>query len=472
MAGDQDAAEEALEIAIGEDPLEFYALLEKWRTGKLPAGVIHEKFDRHAPFVGGPAPFFVGSHLYTEGAVFYDQLGLTDDAIAVLEEGASHLSARGELYPMVEYYLGYLYDKSGRQDQARETFLRAEKRSPDYVFPYCPMDIRALNAATEMNPSGARAWRYMGNALFYLRRYEDAEQAWLRSNQNDPEDASVLRSLAFVDWVLRHDLDRAVRNLEKASAADPSDARILMELDYFLDAAGETDRRAELFSEREATVRTRDELVLSYSRLLLRTGDYSKAVDLMENRHFFARESRAMSHAVYAEAHYGVGEELLEKGSYEQAAEEFTKGMQYPENLGEGALANEVFSRALYLKGLALDAMGEKNSARELFRKVGRDQVRTDTESVIYQALALRELGKKSRASQLLRETESLCREKLAGEPGNAPQWKFLLSRALEEQGSRDEARKTLEAALEEDPDVILHARIEASVHPSAVDPH
>ncbi len=465
--GDSGAAAKALEKALTEDPLEFYALLEKWISGSIPVEQIHEKFDRYAPFTGGPAPFFAGSQLYVEGAVFYDRLGMQDDAIRILEEGIRFLSTKGEIYPMMEYYLGYLYDKNGNRERAARAFAQARKRPADYVFPYCPADIAALEAAVRMDPSDARAWQYMGNGLFYLRRYEDAEKAWMNSTRSDPSNASVLRSLAFVDWALRHDIQVAIDKLEKASDADPSDARILLELDNFLDAAGQSDRRLQLLSDRESTVRTRDELVLNYSRMLLRVGRFEKAAEMMDSRNFFARESRAMAHAVYAEAHYGVGESWLDKGEYSRAVEEFGKGMQYPENLGEGALADEVFARAQYLTGKAYSSMGEKSKAKALFKEISESEVRNETESVIYKALALKELHRVDEANRLLTEAESLGRELLSGETEKKAQACFLLSRALTALGKEKEAQDYMDKAIEKDPDVVLHARMAASVHPS-----
>ncbi len=469
-SGHTEAAGNALEDALREDPLEFNAILEQWMTGSTDASAVHAVFYRHAPFRGGAAPFFIGSHLYVEGAKFYDRLGVTEDAINVLEEGIRFLSMKGDIYPMMEYYLGYLYQKSGDEEKARMAFRSASRRSPDYVFPYCPDDIAALQSAIDLHPSDARAWHYLGNALFYLRRYSEAEEAWLESNQYDPSSASVLRSLAFVDWALRQDIHSAIAKLEKASDADPSDARILLELDNFLDAARLPQRRLELLSSRETTVKTRDELVLNYSRLLIRAGDFEKAAEMMDNRWFFARESRAMAHAVYAEAHYGLGEIWVKKGAHEEAISEFEKGKSYPENLGEGALANEVFARADYLRGKAYDRLGDRSTAEAIFREVAASEVRPDTESALYRALAAKELGKKEQARRILEETEELCKARLSSGTGfsTVAETCFVLGRVLAELGKTGEAEVYMDKALAIEPDVALHARMKASVHPES----
>jgi tetratricopeptide (TPR) repeat protein len=461
--GNTKRSANAAKQALAKDPLEFLAMLEQWKAGVLPTTAIHKQFDRPAAFVGGPAPYFVGSQLYVEGAVYYDRLGALDDAVNILEEGIRHLSLQGDIYPMMEYYLGYLYAKQGRNNKAADAFARAGAIQSDYVFPCRPIDIAVLNAAVKNNPSDARAWDYMGNALFYLRRYEEAEQAWLKSAKNDPNDSRVLRCLAFVDWALRQDMDRAIERLETAAAADPSDSRILLELDYFLDEAGNTERRLELLSERENTVKNRDELVLVYSRLLLRKGKFTKAAEIMDAHRFYAREARRDVHAIYAEAHYGAGEQALTKGMYESAIEEFEKGMQYPESLGEGSYDNEVFARAQYLIGVAWQKAGDKAAAKRYFQKVADQPVQENTESIIYKALALRELGKDDKATELLHKTESLCRKALTKGKDEAPLMHYLLSRTLEEMGNQKEARTLLQTALINEPDVVLQARIAAS---------
>ena len=60
---------------------------------------------------------------------------------------------------MSDYYLGYLYSRMGNEEEAGNTFARAEKRNPDYVFPYCHLDIAALETAVQLHPDDARAWQ-------------------------------------------------------------------------------------------------------------------------------------------------------------------------------------------------------------------------------------------------------------------------------------------------------------------------
>ena len=303
----------------------------------------------------------------------------------------------------------------------------------------------------------------MGNALFYLNRHAEAEKAWLNAVEQDPVNASLLRSLAFAGWSLRKDTLRAIALLEKASAADPADIRMLQELDYFLDAVGDTERRVELLSERESTVQDWDELVVTHAMLMLRTRNYEKAAVLMDKRQFFARQKRVNKHAVYAEAHYGIGEQLIATGKFEKGINEIKKGMEYPDNLAEGSFAREVYSRAYYLLGVAHKNATDITTAEKYFREIIDIPDMRLTENKIYLALALKELGREREAETLLDETESLCHEKLEGGKSNDAQLYYILSCVSRIQGKAKEADTLLKKALSVDQDVILHSRIAAS---------
>jgi tetratricopeptide (TPR) repeat protein len=323
------------------------------------------------------------------------------------------------------------------------------------------MDVQVLEAAVKHRPSDSRAWQYLGNTLAYLYRDGEAKGAWEKSIAANPANAMVLRNLGFNSLVLERDPNSAIAYLERAMEVDPTDGRILMELDLLYSYSHQEDRSLAAFEKYSSAVLQRDQLVQRWAQLLLQVEEYERAAQLLDSTRFFARESRANIHAAYAEAHNGIGERLLAEGDPEGALEQFRLSMEYPENLAEGALPNESFARSKYLQGVAINRLGQPEVAKAIWQEVSESPVRPVSEGIIYQALALRKLGKEQEAEKKLKQLVDSCEAEL--ETKETPVRLFVLSRAYSELGLQNKAKKTLKKAVEGDADVVLMARIEAS---------
>ena len=53
--------------------------------------------------------------------------------------------------PIIHYYLGYIQDKFGNKDQAKNHFKIAESLSEEYCFPFRLETIKVLRKALEYN---------------------------------------------------------------------------------------------------------------------------------------------------------------------------------------------------------------------------------------------------------------------------------------------------------------------------------
>jgi tetratricopeptide (TPR) repeat protein len=454
--GAPDLAQAAVRHAFKADPLEFTATLEEWLSSQQSASAVHRQFDRQDPS-------FVGSQLYIEGGRTYAVLGDYEAAQQVLELGIRYFEGKGDkVYAMLDYYLGWVLEQLGKLEKARLAYQRASGRSPDYVFPYGAMDVRVLEAAVNCHPSDGRAWQYLGNALAYLNRVDEATIAWEESNATTPNNAMVLRNLGFNLLIQEQDTQNAINYLELAMEADPMDGRILMELDLLYRHTHQEDRSRAAFEEYSSAVLQRDQLVLRWAQLLLQVKEYERAARLLDSTRFFARESRANIHATYAEAHNGIAENLLAEGESEKALKHLGLSMEYPENLAEGALPDESFARSQYLQGVAKSRLGHSNQAKEIWQEVAETTVPPFSEGVVYQALSLRRLGREKQANLKLRQLVDACKREL--EKKEEPVRLYVLSRAYAELGFQAMAEESLAKALEDDPDVVLMARLEASI--------
>ncbi|HVU10792.1 MAG TPA: DUF5107 domain-containing protein, partial [Phototrophicaceae bacterium] len=158
-----------------------------------------------------------------EIALDYAHAGLFGEARSLLQTASAD--------PMAGYYLGWIAQQAGDVDAARAAFQAAAQRPPDYCFPNQIECVPALQTAMQTNPQDARAPYYLGNFWYAHRRYEEAISCWEQAQRLDPTFPTVARNLGLAYVNKRSDLQRAWAAYQRAFALNPSDARVLFELD-------------------------------------------------------------------------------------------------------------------------------------------------------------------------------------------------------------------------------------------------
>jgi len=466
--GSKNLALQAIQNALDRDPLDFTAIMEQWFWGEIEDEEVNTIFDRKDST-------FVGSQLYLEQAANYMELCEWQDAISLLNLGIDHFQRIGGLNPLLDYYLGYCHEQLGKVRKAHKLYKKASKGNPKYVFPYRKMSVKVLKAALDDNKSDSNGWMYLGNCLTYLRQFEEGLQAWKMAEKLDPKNSILLRNLSQATWNLKSDTSKAIGYLEKALDIAPNDPRVLWDLEHMYDFIRATDKRLNLLREKKDLLESKDYLVDRLVVLLLRLGQrnlfegnnskakayFEEAAELMDMTYFFTREKYDFLPLKYSEAHFGLGEALLNEGKPELALKQFKKGLECPNNLNETFPANLIRTRAHYLLGLANKKMGNDDVAREYFQKAAYDPIRPNTESIYYQGLALEALGKIDAARDLFLNLVYLDEGALS-EKESAIQH-FVISQAYRGLGDNAQAEKHLKIAIDQSPNVILKARDEAS---------
>jgi tetratricopeptide (TPR) repeat protein len=466
--GSKSGAQEAIKEAYQKDPLDFAALAEQWIWGEILDGQVHSAFDRKDPT-------FVGCQLYLEQATNYMELGAWSDAIALLRLAIGHFRDNGSVSPLLNYYLGYCYERMDRVSEADESYRIASTSLVDYVFPYRKMSIKVLRSALKRNELDSNGWMYLGNVLTYLRQLKEGHQSWKKALKLDPQNPILLRSVAHATWHLEADEPQTLEHLKKAMRSAPDDVRVFWDLDHFYDFIRQYDKRLELFRNHRSLVESKDYLVDRVVVLLIRLGQeallsgshtqakgyFEDAVKLMDETYFFTREAYNFLPLKFSEAHFGLGEVLLAESQPGKALEQFEKGLQCPQSLNETYPANPIRTRAHYLMGVAFRRLGDEASAVEHFRTAAEGPVRLNSESLYYRGLALKELGKNSEARNqflsLVQETQLLLSKE------DSPTQEFVLSQAYRGLGDEAQADSLFIRAFERSPNVILQARYEAS---------
>lgn len=461
-------AKKAIQKSLLLDPLSFPAILEKWHlTDNSPQQTveIHRLFDRETKT-------FTGSHLYINNALFYMQIDAWEDAIILLEEGINHFNEKQvDVYPMMHYYLGYCYQKTDNYEIASSHYNLASEHFHSFVFPHQRFSAYVLDAALNENPKDANTWFYKGNLLAYYRNHDAAMKAWEKSLQIDENIVLTMHNLAGAHWYVNRDTVKTLKLLEKALTHAPNDQRIIFELDHLYQAFNMPSKRENLFTNHEAVILQHDELVIRYARFSIETQNYDKAIELMEQTHFFPKEinyEKPYYHTLFAEAHFGKAEFLMETGNYKQALVHIEKGMTYPPNLRDIWPAKPVYNRPFFIKGLAYDGLGMKKKANEMWEKTMNGLSREGSESEYYRALACKKLKKQGESKIILQSLVeyNLNKLKSADDVMDKAMSEYLIGKAFVELNEKTKACEYLNRAFQVKSDVIIDARVEATYIP------
>jgi tetratricopeptide (TPR) repeat protein len=348
-------------------------------------------------------------HNYIEYAFDYMHAGFLSEAHAFL---SLCLIDNPQPYPMVHYYLGYFALQQNKREEARNYFKSASQDRPDLCFPNRNEDVLVLTAAMTINQQDPKAPYYLGNLWYANKQYEDAINNWEQSALIDDSFPTVHRNLALAYHNKQNNFLGSLSSLEKAFSLDPTDARVLMELDQLYKKLNKPHwERLALLEKHLDLTEDRDDLYLERVTLHNHLGNHEKARQLIQKRKFHPWEGgEGKVVGQYLIAHIELAKKALEDHKYEQALELLNTAEFYPENLGEGKLYGTQENDIHFLKGCASEGIGDLAQAKEYFEKAARglsepvqaiyynDQ---QPDKIFYQGLAWRRLGYNDKADAI-----------------------------------------------------------------------
>lgn len=350
-----------------------------------------------------------------ELALDYKNCGLWQEAAAVL--GPRVLEAGPGASPLPAYLLAFVLDRSGQPGEAARLLKQAAALPPGLVFPHALEFIDILEWAMKENPADGRAPHYLGNLLFDLQP-ERAIAAWERARELDPSLAVVHRNLGLAYARVRNDLPAAIAGLEKASAANPKDARYCYELDQLYEAAGVDPRkRLAVLEKRHDVISGNDNALAREVGLLLLAGRAARALEILGTHHFHVWEGGGEIHGLWVEANLAEGRAAFDKKAFGKALGSFERALSYPANLDVGPPSSGPGSPKVFFHlGAAHAALANASKAGEWFEKAARSRGGL-SEQAYYAATALARLGQKDDAAARYDELVRQAREALAAAP-------------------------------------------------------
>ena len=334
------------------------------------------------------------SQNYDELALDYAAAGLYDEARAIWEIAISE----GATSPMTYYYLGR-YEEAEQADSA-------------YCFPNRLEDVLALETAKKQNPQGAKAPYYLGCLYYDKRQYDLAVENWELSAKLDPSFPTVWRNLALARFNKQNRQEEALEYMEKAFHLDESDSRILMELDQLYKRLQTPhQQRLDFLQKYPQLIALRDDLVLEEITLLNQLGRFEEAKDKLDAHQFHPWEGgEGKVPAQYQFCRVELAKLALEKKRYEEAIQLLQECLVYPPHLGEGKLYGAQENDFYYYLGIAYDAMGQQEKARECWMEATKGPQEpapamyyndAKPDKIFYAALAYRKLGDDAKANGL-----------------------------------------------------------------------
>lgn len=334
---------------------------------------------------------------YLQVARDYAEAKCYEEAIMILKQCTKN-------QPMLKYYKAYYLEQLGKVQESIEAYKEADCCSPLYCFPNKLEDISVLENAIERFPHGAKAYYYLGNLYYDKLQFEKATSLWEKSTELDGDYATVHRNLALAYYNKQGDADRAKKELEKAFSLDETDARVFLELDQLYKKLGVPfDVRLKNYEKHKDIIADRDDVMLEYVTLHNLLGMHEKAYEIIMSHTFRAWEgAEGRISGQYKIALIELAKEEMANGNLQKAKQLLEKSLEYPENLGEGRLEGTKDNNIYYYLGIVTKKLGEKESAKEYFKKaeLGVDEPAgamyyydQPADMILYKGFANQELG-------------------------------------------------------------------------------
>ncbi|MFB3905350.1 MAG: DUF5107 domain-containing protein [Acidobacteriota bacterium] len=401
---------------------------------------------------------------YLELAVDYVNWGAWAEAIDVLRRPVDSRMKFAATYPLVHYYLGFLYEQSGDSGRAAEYYRNAQSMPPDYCFPFRLETEEVLRAALKANPSDSKAYYYLGNLLYDLQP-QKAVASWEKSRELDTRFALVHRNLGWGYYRALSDVPKAIQSYEQAVARSNQDPRWFLELDLLYELGNvEPAHRLATLEKNHKVLLARKEALTREIMVLLLNGKLDQAIDYLTNNFFHVREGGGEIHDVYVDAHLLKGLQLMNEKKHREALAHFQKASEYPENLSVGRPTNDRrAAEVAYHLGSAYEALGDSETARDFYLQGAEEPVLPQwQEARFYQGLCLKKLGRDAEAQANFERLIETGRRRFAedgssdffakfGEQETRQARKasahFIVALGLLGQGQREQARTELEQA-------------------------
>jgi tetratricopeptide (TPR) repeat protein len=391
LSGDVVLAAEARAELLAIDPLHHFVRAEAFLEARGAGQGAAEERAAFMASLGGEFP----EQSLLEVAIAYADLGLRDNAAALLELGAGE----GE-GPVARAWRAYL---------GRDPSLLAEPVDPAFAFPFRTETLPALEWAT--GTSEAWAWKYLlALNLWTVDRLPEAADL-LDGLGQEPDYGPLYTARGSLLSQLRG--TDPTPDFQRAVALAPEERTLHVDLVRHLEDAGRWTAAVTAVGRARALFPGDFNLALLEARAFLHVGRAAEAVEILESAHVLPSESARESHRLYEQAHTLVALDAMDAGRYADARAQLSAALEWPESLGQGRRYEPEERLVRFLLAETGARMGSRSASDEDYRAVvdATGDLRTRLDLLAIPALAA--LGRGSEVDAWLRAR--------SGAAGDAP---------------------------------------------------
>lgn len=330
-----------------------------------------------------------------DAAAWYFELGL-------LEEAREVINAWVEYGPPDDPFLNGIAVELGIE-------LPSKRRPDELGIVNCFAHRGILMRILERQPD-AEARTHIGCMLYVHGRIDEAIEHWKQACEAGSANHMPYRNLALAYWCKKNDPETAYKFMLKANQVSPGDAETLRDLDILAETTGRDAERVKV-AENILKYAPDDSGCLERAvRAFLEVGRLDEAVELITTKRFFVPELAYHTRILYVRALLMRGARLFSERNFKEAARDFQKATEYPENIGASKFHDSSDAQAYYLLGLALEQLGLTKEAVLAWKSAADDIAVRGAEQAFYVGRAREKLGRKdaSDAFDLLLPTSAL----------------------------------------------------------------
>lgn len=410
MMDQKEEAENTLRYVQQIDPLDYWSAAESSLSASQGASFLQIGTNHNSKGI-------IAVQELLEVVTNYMNIGDTQDALTLLD-GALTIGEPYASYPLLYYYKAYNLLETDKHDEAVRCIEKAGLLSPLNNYPFRLEEVPLFERLLEERPDDAFLHYHLGNLCYYLGQQKTGLEHWVRSAALAPSFAIACRNAGFGygrlgEWI------KAMDYYDRAIKSNPNDPLLLTESDKICEQAKiPAAQRLKRLNMHLNTVMKHDDAVMRLLALYNVTGQYDKAIRIMDSRHFHLWEGGGQVHGIYADSHLLKGMRLLNGKRYKEALDEFDRANQYPANLEVAPSPGGGYeTKVYYLSGLAYEGLKRAGKAKECFERSASVRLGERlTDQSYYKVLSLRKLGRIQEADetleQLKRDVETLRKSK------------------------------------------------------------
>jgi tetratricopeptide (TPR) repeat protein len=329
--GKKDEAVSVFNAIKSIDPLDYWSEFEKSMAGNGDMSFFAATRARRSEGM-------IAIQELLEVVCNYIAVGAREEALAVIDEALK----TGEPFSgsqMVHMYRASLLDD---ESAAKAEVALASGFTSEGNHPLRIEEVNMFEHLAALCPDNASVHYLYGNLLYYIGQKDNGLAEWYRAAELDPSFALANRNVGFGEGQ-NGNYETAVKYYDLAIKNNPGDPLLYAESDKLCEKANMPAKQRQARLEAGIkTVMKYDDAVIRLLMVYNETGNWDKAIKIMNTRHFHLWEGGGDIHDVYVTSHILKGKSLLEKKSYKKAMEEFRLATLYPDNLEVPAPAQSV----------------------------------------------------------------------------------------------------------------------------------